>query len=70
MSAQDKRKQYRSMFKQNVEKRLVVDKIVRIIIFACVIIAIVPLGSILVEVFRNGISAISIEFLTEIRYLK
>lgn len=66
MSAQDKRKQYRSMFKQNVEKRLVVDKIVRIIIFACVIIAIVPLGSILVEVFRNGISAISIEFLTEI----
>ena len=65
MSAQDKRKQYRSMFKQNVEKRLVVDKIVRIIIFACVIIAIIPLGSILVEVFRNGISAISIEFLTE-----
>ena len=53
------------MFKQNVEKRLVVDKIVRIIIFTCVIIAIIPLGSILVEVFRNGVAAISIEFLTE-----
>lgn len=65
MSAQEKRKQYRALFKQNVEKRLVVDKIVRLIIFACVIIAIIPLGSILVEVFRNGISAISIEFLTE-----
>lgn len=53
------------MFKQNVEKRLVVDKAVRIVVFACVIIAIIPLGSILVEVFKNGIEAISIEFLTE-----
>ncbi len=65
MSIQDKRKQYRSMFKHNVEKRLMIDRMVRIAIFACVIIAIIPLGSILVEVFRNGISAISIEFLTE-----
>jgi len=48
-----------------VEKRLLVDKSVRIIVFACVIIAIIPLGSILVEVFKNGISAISYEFLTE-----
>ena len=53
------------MFKQNVEKRLVVDKAVRIIVFTCVIIAIIPLGSILVEVFKNGIAAISYEFLTE-----
>jgi len=60
-----RRQEYRSMFKQNVEKRLVVDKAVRTIVFACVIIAIIPLGSILVEVFRNGIEAISIEFLTE-----
>ena len=66
MSASEKRKQYRALFKQNVEKRLVVDKIVRIIVFACVIIAIIPLGSILVEVFKNGISAISYEFLTQV----
>jgi phosphate transport system permease protein len=52
------------MFKQNVQKRLVVDKIIRIIVFACVIIAIVPLGSILVEIFKNGAAAISYEFLT------
>lgn len=52
------------MFKQNVEKRLVVDKVVRIIVFACVIIAIIPLGSILVEVFKNGAAAVSYEFLT------
>ena len=53
------------MFKQNVERRLVVDKIVRVIVFACVVIAIIPLGSILIEVFKNGITAISYEFLTQ-----
>ncbi len=62
---QERRQEYRALFKQNVEKRLVVDKVVRIIVFACVIIAIIPLGSILVEVFKNGAAAISYEFLTE-----
>jgi len=61
-----RRQEYRALFKNNVEKRLVVDKIVRIIVFACVIIAIIPLGSILVEVFKNGIAAISYEFLTAV----
>ncbi|HSB84314.1 MAG TPA: phosphate ABC transporter permease PstA [Nitrosarchaeum sp.] len=63
-SIQDKRQEYRSLFKQNVERRLLVDKTVRIIVFSCVIIAIIPLGSILVEVFKNGLTAISLEFLT------
>ena len=62
---QERRQEYRALFKSNVEKRLVVDKIVRLIVFACVIIAIIPLGSILVEVFKNGAAAISYEFLTE-----
>lgn len=60
----EKRQEYRALFKNNVSKRLVVDKAVRIIVFSCVIIAIIPLGSILVEVFKNGIAAISFEFLT------
>ena len=64
-SIQDRRQEYRSLFKQNVKKRLLVDKAVKIIVFSCVIIAIIPLGSILVEVFKNGLTAISIEFLTE-----
>jgi phosphate transport system permease protein len=64
-SIQDRRQEYRSLFKQNVQKRLLVDKAVRIVVFSCVIIAIIPLGSILVEVFKNGLTAISIEFLTE-----
>jgi phosphate transport system permease protein len=62
---QERRQEYRSLFKQNVERRLLVDKVVRIIVFSCVIIAIIPLGSILVEVFKNGLTAISLEFLTE-----
>ena len=65
MTSNDRRQEYRALFKNNVEKRLAVDKTVRIIVFACVIIAIIPLGSILIEVFKNGIMAISYEFLTE-----
>ena len=64
MTTNERRQEYRTLFKQNVKNRLLVDKIVRIVVFACVIIAIVPLGSILIEVFKNGISAISYEFLT------
>ena len=64
-SIQDRRQEYRSLFKQTEAKRLLVDKAVRIIVFSCVIIAIIPLGSILIEVFKNGLTAISIEFLTE-----
>lgn len=63
---QQRRQQYRTLFKQNVDRRLLVDKIVRIIVFACVITAIIPLGSILVEVIKNGAAAISMEFLTQV----
>lgn len=48
----------------SLRRRMLVDKLIRIGAFACVVIAIIPLGSILVEVFRNGAAAISIEFLT------
>jgi len=65
-TTQQRRQEYRTLFKQNVARRLVVDKAVRIIVFACVIVAIIPLGSILIEVFKNGITAISYEFLTEV----
>lgn len=63
MSA-ERRHEYRALFKQNVRRRLITDKAVRLVVFACVIVAIIPLGSILVEVFRNGLAAISYEFLT------
>ena len=62
----NKRQQYRTLFKQNVKRRLFVNKIVQIIVIACVVTAIIPLISILVEVFKNGSAAISMEFLTQV----
>lgn len=66
MSSSQKRAEYRLLFKQNVGGRLVVDKVMMGIVFGCVVAAVIPLGSILLEVFKNGISAISIEFLTQV----
>lgn len=46
-------------------KRMFVNKLVTIFTIICVIAAIVPLTSILIEVVKNGISAISYDFLTQ-----
>ncbi|MFY9300319.1 MAG: phosphate ABC transporter permease PstA [Candidatus Nitrosotenuis sp.] len=64
-SLSQKRAEYRALFKHNVRGRLVVDKLVLGIILGCVVVALVPLGSILFEVFKNGISALTVEFLTQ-----
>jgi len=64
-SSSQKRAEYRALFKHNVKGRLIIDRIAMAMVFGCVVIAIIPLGSILVEVFKNGISALSIEFLTQ-----
>lgn len=66
MSSSQKRAEYRSLFKQNVRGRLMVNKITMGIILSSVIVALVPLGSILVEVFKNGLGALSVQFLTQI----
>jgi len=62
-------KNYRHIVLETVNKkyrkRLLVDKLVTIFTIVCVIAAIVPLASILIEVIKNGISAISFEFLTQ-----
>jgi phosphate transport system permease protein len=42
-----------------------IDKMVSIFSIACVLAAIIPLGSILLEVIKNGASAISIQLLTQ-----
>jgi len=43
---------------------MVTDKVIKIIVIACVAIAIIPLGSILADVVRMGVEIISFEFLT------
>ena len=66
MSSVQKRAEYRSLFRQNVKGRLVLDKIAMGVVLSCVVIAIIPLGSILVEVFKNGLAALTPEFVTQV----
>jgi phosphate transport system permease protein len=62
----EQRAEFRKYFKNNHSSRLMVDKIIKMIVFGCVIISIVPLGSILLEVVRNGVPALSIDFFTQV----
>ena len=52
------------MDKQSIRRRLL-DKIATGAVIACVIAALIPLGSILIEVVKNGSGALSLEFLTQ-----
>jgi phosphate transport system permease protein len=52
------------MDKQSIRRRLL-DKIATGVVMACVIAALIPLGSILIEVVKNGSGALSLEFLTQ-----
>lgn len=53
-----------TMEKKSSRKRKV-NKVVTVLCIICVGLAIVPLGSILIEVIKNGVPALSIEFLTQ-----
>lgn len=68
-SKPNKNKNYRDILQETVNKkykrRLLVNRLVTIFTIVCVIAAIVPLVSILLEVVKNGASAISFEFLTQ-----
>jgi phosphate transport system permease protein len=66
MITPEQRAEFRKHFRYNVGRRLVLDKIVKGIVFMCVIVAIVPLIAILVNVFSNGAAALTWNFLTEI----
>ncbi|MBV9177286.1 MAG: phosphate ABC transporter permease PstA [Nitrososphaeraceae archaeon] len=46
-------------------RRRFVDKVVSVSTILCVILAVIPLGSILIEVVRNGAPSLSINFLTQ-----
>ena len=62
-------KKYRDILLETVDKkyrkRMFINKLVTIFTIICVIAAIVPLTSILIEVVKNGISAISYDFITQ-----
>jgi phosphate transport system permease protein len=61
------RKDYRLLLHQRMKKtyrkRIIIDRLATIFAIVCVVAAIIPLGSILLEVVKNGASALSLEFL-------
>lgn len=62
----EQRAEFRKHFRYNVGRRVAVDKIIKGAVLGCVMLAVVPLGSILYEVFTNSSAALSIKFLTQI----
>jgi phosphate transport system permease protein len=61
----DRRKIIQEAIVRQNYRRKIVNKIFTGITIVCVVLAMIPLSSILFEVVKNGISAISIEFLTQ-----
>ena len=61
----DHRKVIQEAIVRKSYKRKIVNRFFTGATIACVMLAMIPLGSILFEVVKNGISAISIEFLTQ-----
>ena len=61
------RKDYRLVLHEQMKKiyrrRIIVDRLATIFAIVCVVAAIIPLGSILLEVVKNGVAALSLEFL-------
>jgi phosphate transport system permease protein len=61
------RKDYRLVLHEQMKKiyrrRIIVDRLATIFAIVCVVSAIIPLGSILLEVVKNGVAALSLEFL-------
>ncbi len=51
--------------KKKYKRRIITNKLVTILTIISVVVAVIPLGSILIEVIKNGSEAISIEFLTQ-----
>ena len=61
----ERRARYRAMFKANVERRLIVDKVMLGVVMVCALAAIAPLVWILATLFVGGAGALTWEFLTE-----
>ena len=59
------RDEIQKAMQRHESRRLLTDKIITGVTIACVVAAIIPLGSILFEVVKNGAGAINAEFLTQ-----
>ncbi len=61
----DNKQKIHDIMSRYSHRRKLIDKLISIFSIACVLAAIIPLGSILLEVIKNGASAISIQLLTQ-----
>lgn len=59
------RRRVQQLMVRNARKAKIIDKIVSVFAIVCVLLAVIPLTSILIEVVKNGIAAINWDFLTE-----
>ena len=61
-------KNYKSIIQSSIEKnsrkRKIINNLITVLLFGFVIIAIIPLISILIDVFRNGAASFSLDFIT------
>jgi phosphate transport system permease protein len=57
--------QLQNTMERKSSRKRKINKLVTILCIICVGLAIIPLGSILFEVIKNGVSALSVEFLTQ-----
>lgn len=64
-SASDKRGIIQDAIIRSNKRRRIIDRTFTWATIGCVVLAMIPLGSILLEVIKNGVPAISLEFLTE-----
>jgi phosphate transport system permease protein len=65
VSSNNNKQKIENMILRQSSRRRLSDKIVSGIAVLCVLVAIIPLGSILMEVIKNGVSALSIQLLTQ-----
>lgn len=65
----NKRKNYKSIIQdtisKNASRRKTKNNLITVLLFCFVVIAIIPLGSIIIEIIKNGVGALSFEFLFE-----
>jgi phosphate transport system permease protein len=64
MSTKERKNFLGEEMKKRYRIRIITDNLVTVFALVCVVAAIIPLGSILLEVIKNGASALSFEFLT------
>lgn len=61
----EQRAEFRKHFRNNIPSRILTDRIIKGAVFGCIVLAIVPLGSILLEVVRNGAPVLNADFFTQ-----